>query len=158
MLLVPKNHLLLMFLPPDFHLSQGKPPARLTQPPDVYFVAKVVMFFWCGKQPIEGVEMPAGRLGLFSKHVIGSTRLPLLFVCWRPNSVALSAFIMKPIEYLLNDVDRVLKRLKPQNLDELEAIIKETWSAIPAERCMKLVDSMRNCFAVIKSKGYRTEC
>ncbi|VDL66533.1 unnamed protein product [Nippostrongylus brasiliensis] len=56
--------------------------------------------------------------------------------------VASSAFILNPIEHLLNDVDRFLKRLKPQNFHELEAIIKETWSAIPVERCMKFFDSM----------------
>ncbi|WKX90415.1 hypothetical protein Q1695_009343 [Nippostrongylus brasiliensis] len=62
---------------------------------------------------------------------------------------------LNPIEHLWNDVDRVVKRLNPPNLDELEAIIKEMWRAVPVERCPRLVDAMRNrCLAVIKSKGY----
>ncbi|VDL65417.1 unnamed protein product [Nippostrongylus brasiliensis] len=73
------------------------------------------------------------------------------------DSVASSAFILNPIGYPLNAVDRVIRCLKSQNLDELEAIIKETWSAIPVERCVKVVDSMRNRYlAVIKSKSYPT--
>ncbi|WKY01275.1 hypothetical protein Q1695_015347 [Nippostrongylus brasiliensis] len=91
-----------------------------------------------------------------SRHI--NKKVKQWLEAWRINALKWPAqsLDLNPIEHLWNDVDRVVKRLKPQNI-ELEAIIKETWSAIPVERCMKLVDSNRNrCLAVIECKGYPT--
>jgi hypothetical protein len=64
---------------------------------------------------------------------------------------------LNPIETLWNDVDAVVKKKKPRNLDELEAVVKAAWAEIPVERCVRLVDSMpRRLAEVIKNKGYAT--
>ena len=56
-----------------------------------------------------------------------------------------------------NNKDKEIKRRKPRNLAELEAVVKEAWAAIPNDRFVRLIKSMpRRCQEVIKNKGYST--
>ena len=61
---------------------------------------------------------------------------------------------LNPIENLWAVVDSDVKKKKPRNLDELWKVIKESWDAIPADYCRKLVHSMPKRIAeVLKVKG-----
>ncbi len=47
---------------------------------------------------------------------------------------------------------------RPNNADDLKAIIKATWASIPPQQCHKLITSMpRQIEAVIKAKGAPTK-
>jgi transposase len=64
---------------------------------------------------------------------------------------------LNPIETLWNDVNAAVKKEKPKNLGELEAVVKTMWPQISQERCARLIDSMpRRLAEVIKNHGYST--
>ncbi len=60
------------------------------------------------------------------------------------------------------DLNRLVKRkmsdTRPNNADDLKAVIKATWASIPPQKCHKLITSMpRQIEAVIKAKGAPTK-
>uniref|UniRef100_A0A1I7WAE3 HTH_Tnp_Tc3_1 domain-containing protein n=1 Tax=Heterorhabditis bacteriophora TaxID=37862 RepID=A0A1I7WAE3_HETBA len=62
---------------------------------------------------------------------------------------------LNPMVHLWNDVEKEVRRQKPSNIKELEAVIKTAWAHISVQRCANLVDSMpRRCVAVITNFGY----
>ncbi len=72
---------------------------------------------------------------------------------WPANSPDLN-----PIENLWGIVKRKMRDTRPNNADELKAIVKETWASIPPQQCHKLITSMpRRIEAVIKAKGAPTK-
>lgn len=65
---------------------------------------------------------------------------------------------LNPIENLWEHLERQLAGRKPTNKDDLFSLLAETWSKIPIEVMIKLVDSMgARCAAVIAAKGYPTK-
>lgn len=61
---------------------------------------------------------------------------------------------LNPIEHLWDDVDKVIKKKKPSNLNVLYHIVEESWKNIPVSRCLSLIESMpRRCTEVIRNKG-----
>lgn len=65
---------------------------------------------------------------------------------------------LNPIENLWSDVKKYVSNAQPRNNKELWAVVQESWSSIPLERCQSLVNSMpRRCEAVIAAKGYTTK-
>ncbi len=72
---------------------------------------------------------------------------------WPANSPDLN-----PIENLWGIVKRKMRDTRPNNADELNATVKETWASIPPQQCQKLITSMpRRIEAVIKAKGAPTK-
>ncbi len=72
---------------------------------------------------------------------------------WPANSPDLN-----PIENLWGIVKRKMRDTRPNNADDLKAIVKETWASIPPQQCHKLITSMpRWIEAVIKAKGAPTK-
>ncbi len=72
---------------------------------------------------------------------------------WPANSPDLN-----PIENLSGIVKRKMRDIRPNNADELKAIVKESWASIPPQQCHKLITSMpRRIEAVIKAKGAPTK-
>ena len=62
---------------------------------------------------------------------------------------------LNPIENLWGDIKNAVSEAKPQNVNELWNIVKESWSG---ERFHKLVDSKQHrCEAVIKNCGHTTK-
>ena len=62
------------------------------------------------------------------------------------------------IENLWSIIKNKVKKENPQNLHQLNEVVKLDWSNIDTETCMKLIHSMpKRCNAVIKSKGFYTE-
>ena len=62
------------------------------------------------------------------------------------------------IENLWNIIKNKVKKENPQNLHQLNELVKLAWSNIDIETCMKLIHSMpKHCNAVIKSKGFSTK-
>ena len=62
------------------------------------------------------------------------------------------------IENLWNIIKNKVKKENPQNLHQLNELVKLAWSNIDTETCMKLIHSMpKHCNAVIKSKGFSTK-
>lgn len=65
---------------------------------------------------------------------------------------------LNPIENLWGDVKNAVHEAKPPNAKELWKVVRDSWQAIPAERCHNLVDSLqRRCISVIKNNGYATK-
>ncbi len=72
---------------------------------------------------------------------------------WPANSPDLN-----PIENLCGIVKRKMRDTRPNNADDLQATVKETWASIPPQQCHKLITSMpRRIEAVIKAKGAPTK-
>ncbi|CAK9801639.1 Transposable element Tcb1 transposase [Anthophora quadrimaculata] len=64
---------------------------------------------------------------------------------------------LNPIEHLWDYVGRQLGSHSFTNKAELMEKLTKIWSEIPAEFCVRLIESMpRRCHAVLKSKGYPT--
>ncbi len=69
-------------------------------------------------------------------------------VDWPVNSPDLN-----PIENLWGIVKRKMRDSRPNNVDDLKAVIKATWASITPEQCHRLIDSMpRRIDAVIDAK------
>ncbi len=67
---------------------------------------------------------------------------------WPANSPDLN-----PIENLCGIVKRKMRDTRPNNADDLKAIVKETWASVPPQQCHKLITSMpRRIEAVLKQK------
>lgn len=78
-----------------------------------------------------------------AKNWFSSNRVKLLE--WPAQSPDLN-----PIENLWGDVKEAVFNAKPRNVEELWRVVQSAWSAIPLERCQRLVDSMpRRCAAVM---------
>ncbi len=72
---------------------------------------------------------------------------------WPANSPDLN-----PIENIWGIVKRKMRDTRPNNADDLNATVKETWASIPPQQCHKLITSMpRRIEAVIKAKGAPTK-
>ncbi len=55
-------------------------------------------------------------------------------------------------------VKRKMRDTRPNNADDLNATVKETWASIPPQQCHKLITSMPHRIeAVIKAKGAPTK-
>ena len=65
---------------------------------------------------------------------------------------------LNPIENLWTRIDKEIKRKAPNNVRELEAVIRNAWSNISMVECQNLSQSMpKRCLAVIKNCGYPTK-
>ncbi len=60
----------------------------------------------------------------------------------------------RPIDNLWAIVKRKMRDTRPNNADDLKAVIKATWAFITPEQCHRLIGSMpRRIDAVIHAKG-----
>ncbi len=84
---------------------------------------------------------------------LGETLHGVTVLGWPANSPDLN-----PIENLWGIVKRKMRDTRPNNADDLKAVIKATWASIPPQQCHKLIPSMpRRIEAVIKAKGAPTQ-
>ena len=65
---------------------------------------------------------------------------------------------LNAIENVWGKVKAAVNEANHKDTNELWDVVCAAWTAIPVERCNKLVDSMqRRCLAVIKNKGGTTK-
>lgn len=63
---------------------------------------------------------------------------------------------LNPIQHLY--VEKEIKMVKPSNLNNFYAVIKNAWKNISSDRCITLINSMpRRCVEVIKNKDDPTK-
>jgi transposase len=61
---------------------------------------------------------------------------------------------LSPLELLWEECDRQVKRMKPSNLEMLEAAVRQVWNNMPADKMDKLINRMPSlCKAVIDAEG-----
>ncbi len=97
------------------------------------------------QQDLAPAQTAKGTKSWFNRH--GVTVLD-----WPTNSPDLN-----PIENLWGIVKRKMRDTRPNNADDLKAVIKATWASITLEQCHRLIASMPRCIdAVIHAKGEAT--